>query len=98
LHVGREAAELYAGLVRSLMPVLTAHGIATTDQVDIDTLADRLQAIAGEEDLVLLYPPTRCSLGPQAPSELTSSPARPNNLRLVYLRPDNAGTRPERRI
>ncbi len=35
---------LLAGITRTLLPVITAHHIATTAEVDIDTLEDRLRA------------------------------------------------------
>ena len=49
---GRAAAEYTAACVRSMLPLILANGIATAEQVDIDTLSQRLLA-AGEDDLVL---------------------------------------------
>jgi hypothetical protein len=45
-----------AGLVRSMLPVIVEHGIATADEVDIDTLTDRLIAAAGDEELIYVVP------------------------------------------
>jgi SAM-dependent methyltransferase len=49
---GRTATDYTAACVRSMLPLILANGIATADQVDIDTLSERLLA-AGEDDLVL---------------------------------------------
>ena len=49
---GHAAAEYTAACVRSMLPLILANGIATAEQVDIDTLSQRLLA-AGEDDLVL---------------------------------------------
>jgi ubiquinone/menaquinone biosynthesis C-methylase UbiE len=56
VYTGVEAAEMNAGLVRSMLPVILEHGIATADEVDIDTLADRLIAAAGDEELIYVVP------------------------------------------
>jgi SAM-dependent methyltransferase len=47
---GRERAEMSAGLVRSMLPALTQAGIDPLD-VDIDTLAERLYAEGGDEQI-----------------------------------------------
>jgi SAM-dependent methyltransferase len=36
--------EYIAGLVRTILPRLVEHGVATADEVDVDSLADRLRA------------------------------------------------------
>jgi len=36
--------EYIAGLVRTILPRLVEHGVATADEVDIDSLAERLRA------------------------------------------------------
>jgi len=36
--------EYIAGLVRTILPRLVEHGVATADEIDIDSLADRLRA------------------------------------------------------
>ena len=37
-----------AGIIRTLLPVITAHHIATAAEVDIDTLEDRLRAASSQ--------------------------------------------------
>ena len=51
------AASLLAGVVRSLAPVIVQRGIATADQVDVDTIEDRLARELQRLNAVLL-PPT----------------------------------------
>jgi SAM-dependent methyltransferase len=41
---------LLAGIVRTLLPVIVGHGIATEDEIDIDTLEDRLRAEGAAAD------------------------------------------------
>ena len=57
VYTGVEAAEMNAAFVRSMLPVLIEHGIATADEIDIDTLADRLVAAADEDELIYVLPP-----------------------------------------
>ena len=57
---GQEAAVMNASLIRSMLPVIIEHDIATADEIDIDTLADRLFAAAGD-DFVYLIPPAVAS-------------------------------------
>jgi ubiquinone/menaquinone biosynthesis C-methylase UbiE len=57
---GEAAAVMNASLIRSMLPVIVEHGIATSDDIDIDTLADRIYAAAGD-DLVYLLPPAVAS-------------------------------------
>ena len=56
VYMGVEAAEMGAGLVRSMLPVIIEHGIATADEIDIDTLANRLVAAAGDDELMSVLP------------------------------------------
>ena len=56
VYMGVEAAEMSAGLVRSMLPVIIEHGIATADEIDIDTLANRLVEAAGDDELMLVLP------------------------------------------
>ena len=44
---------LLAGIIRTLLPVITAHDIATAAEVDIDTLEDRLRAANSQGSGVL---------------------------------------------
>ena len=46
---------LLAGVVRTLLPAMTAHGIATAAEIDIDTLEDRLRA-ASEGSVGIMAP------------------------------------------
>jgi hypothetical protein len=48
---------LVSGVVRSLLPVIAAHGIATPDEVDVDTLGARVGAELARHDAALC-PPT----------------------------------------
>jgi SAM-dependent methyltransferase len=52
---GRERAEMSAEIVRSMLPTLSAAGIDPND-IDIDTLAERLYAEAGDEQISALGP------------------------------------------
>jgi ubiquinone/menaquinone biosynthesis C-methylase UbiE len=51
------AASLLAGVVRSLAPVIVQRGIATAEQVDVQTIEDRLARELQRVDAVLM-PPT----------------------------------------
>jgi hypothetical protein len=51
--VGNEAL---AGVVRSLLPVMEKTGIATMQEVDIDTLADRLRDEAARSRATFVMP------------------------------------------
>ncbi|HEX7792914.1 MAG TPA: hypothetical protein VF456_01125, partial [Vicinamibacterales bacterium] len=51
------AASLLAGVVRSLAPVIVQRGIATAEQVDVQTIEDRLARELQRVNAVLL-PPT----------------------------------------
>jgi SAM-dependent methyltransferase len=55
IYEGRDRVEMSTEIVRSMLPSLTAVGISPED-IDIDTLADRLYAEAGDEQI--------CALGP----------------------------------
>jgi SAM-dependent methyltransferase len=55
IYEGRDRAEMSTEIVRSMLPSLTAAGISPED-IAIDTLADRLYAAAGDEQI--------CALGP----------------------------------
>jgi len=46
-----------ADLVRAVLPVLQAAGIATTEEIDIDTLEGRLHAELLATDAVMVLPP-----------------------------------------
>ena len=50
------AAALLAGVVRSLSPVITARGIATEEQVGVETLEQRIAAELKRADAVFLLP------------------------------------------
>jgi ubiquinone/menaquinone biosynthesis C-methylase UbiE len=56
VYSGREAAEMTTGLVRSMLPVIIEHNIATEADVNIDSLADRIVEAAGDEELVYSLP------------------------------------------
>jgi len=49
--------EYLANSFRSLVPLMEAYGIATAEEVDIDTLADRIQAEVTTSKRPLLLPP-----------------------------------------
>ena len=46
-----------AQLTRSLLPVMEKTGVATAEQVQVDTLAARLRDEALEKDATLVLPP-----------------------------------------
>jgi len=48
--------EWLAGTVRSLMPMIEKTGVATKDEVGVDTLADRLRAAVAEKHAVVHAP------------------------------------------
>jgi hypothetical protein len=48
--------EWLAGTVRSLLPMIEKTGVATRDEVGIDTLADRLRAAVMEKNAVVHAP------------------------------------------
>jgi SAM-dependent methyltransferase len=50
IYEGHDCAEMTADMVRSLMPMLTAAGINSTE-IDVDTLADRLYADGGDDQI-----------------------------------------------
>jgi hypothetical protein len=53
-----DAALFYqlAGITRTLLPVMEKHGIATAAEVDVDTLADRLQRAVQTADATVVAP------------------------------------------
>jgi ubiquinone/menaquinone biosynthesis C-methylase UbiE len=55
IYEGRERAEMFAALVGSMMPTLTAAGI-DPDEINVDTLADRLYAAGGDDQISALGP------------------------------------------
>jgi hypothetical protein len=52
------AYENVAEAVRSLLPRMEAFGIASADEVEIDTLGERLRAEARRLDGIFVYPAT----------------------------------------
>jgi ubiquinone/menaquinone biosynthesis C-methylase UbiE len=54
--VGEEAIIRTVELTRSLLPGIVATGVATEEEVDIDTLAERLRADTGAVGRVLFWP------------------------------------------
>jgi len=55
IYEGRDHAEMWAELIRSMLPTLIALGVDPID-IDIDTLADRLYAEGGDEQISVLGP------------------------------------------
>jgi SAM-dependent methyltransferase len=55
IYEGRDHAEMWAELIRSMLPTLIAAGI-DPNEVDIDTLAERLYAEGGDEQISALGP------------------------------------------
>jgi len=53
-----EAYDELANILRSLLPVLVAHGIATAEEVDVDTFAARFRADALRQQTVVYRSPT----------------------------------------
>jgi ubiquinone/menaquinone biosynthesis C-methylase UbiE len=52
----RATFEQLAGITRTLLPVMESNGIATAAEVEIDTLADRLQRAVEEADATVVAP------------------------------------------
>jgi ubiquinone/menaquinone biosynthesis C-methylase UbiE len=48
--------ELFAGVVRSLLPAMEKFGIATAKEMDVDTLADRLRQESVRREAIMLTP------------------------------------------
>lgn len=78
LRSGRtdDTCEYYAATVRSMLPVILKTGVATAEEIDIDTLADRLRAdtlscgaIVKLLDLVGAWARNRPDLGPRGPGQ-----------------------------
>jgi 2-polyprenyl-3-methyl-5-hydroxy-6-metoxy-1,4-benzoquinol methylase len=55
IYEGRDHAEMWAELIRSMLPTLIALGV-DPDDIDIDTLAERLYAEGGDEHISVLGP------------------------------------------
>jgi ubiquinone/menaquinone biosynthesis C-methylase UbiE len=55
IYEGRDCAEMMAEFVRSMVPVLTAAGVDPIE-IDIDTLAERLYAEGGDQQISALGP------------------------------------------
>jgi SAM-dependent methyltransferase len=72
IYEGRARADMSAGIVRSIIPTLTAAGVDPTE-IDIDNLADRLYAEGGDDPDQRLGPDDR-GLGPQT----RGAPPRPD--------------------
>jgi protein-L-isoaspartate O-methyltransferase len=53
---GAAAVDQVVAIMRSISPLLTERGIATEDQVDIDTLAERLHVVCGPEPVLVMSP------------------------------------------
>ena len=56
IGVGEEAIRRTVDLIRSFLPGIIATGVATEDEVDIDTLPDRLRADTGPVGRVTFWP------------------------------------------
>jgi hypothetical protein len=56
IAVGEEAIGPIVDLARSLLPRIVAAGVATEEEIDIDTLAERLRADTGPVGRVQLWP------------------------------------------
>jgi SAM-dependent methyltransferase len=56
IAVGEEAVSEPVDLARSLLPAIVAAGVATEEEVDIDTLAERLRADTGAAGRVTFWP------------------------------------------
>jgi SAM-dependent methyltransferase len=54
--VGEEAIRRMVDLTRSFLPAIVASGVATEEEVDIDSLADRLRADTGPVGRVVFWP------------------------------------------
>jgi ubiquinone/menaquinone biosynthesis C-methylase UbiE len=55
IYEGRDHAEMWAELIRSMLPTLLALGVDRND-IDIDTLAERLYTEGGDEHISVLGP------------------------------------------
>jgi len=55
IYEGRDCAEMMAEFVRSMVPALTAAGV-DPDELDIDTLAERLYADGGDQQISAMGP------------------------------------------
>ena len=47
--------EYMARRIRTILPLITQHGVATEDDVEIDTLADRLHAEIGDHGAAVTW-------------------------------------------
>ena len=56
IAVGEDAIEHYVDLARSLLPAIVAAGLATEQEVDLDTLAERLRADSGPVGRIACWP------------------------------------------
>lgn len=56
IAVGEEAVSEAVDLARSLLPGIVAAGVATEEEVDIDTLAERLRADTGPVGRISFWP------------------------------------------
>jgi hypothetical protein len=54
--VGEEAIRRIVDLTRSFLPGILATGVATEEEVDLDTLAERLRADTGPVGRVMFWP------------------------------------------
>jgi hypothetical protein len=52
----RDGPRMAAGIIRTLLPVLHETGVATPDEVDIDTLEDRIAQDCIDHDLIFKFP------------------------------------------
>jgi len=56
IAVGEDAVAEAVDFARSLLPGIVAAGVATEEEVDIDSLADRLRADTGAAGRVTFWP------------------------------------------
>jgi ubiquinone/menaquinone biosynthesis C-methylase UbiE len=52
----RDGPRMAAGIIRTLLPVLDKTGVATPDEVDIDTLEDRIARDCAHHDVIFKLP------------------------------------------
>jgi SAM-dependent methyltransferase len=52
----RDGPRMAAGIIRTLLPVLDKTGVATPDEVDIDTLEDRIARDCINHDVIFTFP------------------------------------------
>jgi 2-polyprenyl-3-methyl-5-hydroxy-6-metoxy-1,4-benzoquinol methylase len=52
----RDGPQMAAGIIRTLLPVLDKTGVATPDEVDIDTLEDRIARDCINHDVIFKFP------------------------------------------